>query len=269
MWLIDLYCLNDFLSGLDYLNNLGVYTFINLTMSSEKNNQAVVICCPLCEEPATKCTCSFDFEEPESCTIGSQSQTLICGVCGNLIVSCLCDFSTHNIDLDSGICSKCGAMQPGNQICTSGDVDNCDIITSTPKIKKENTRTRRRLFEEIPPHYVTASEGVNGFAKPEYEIHPIKSSESIFLSPGESANIKTNVILTEPIGKIVGFLSISGNPQCYWLGSMTNHCFCIKTGVLPGDHIGGLFVSIINKTSSSIVVKLGTNLGVLEFQKFI
>ena len=93
-------------------------------MSSEKNNQAVVICCPLCEEPATKCACSFDFEVPESCTIGSQSQTLICGVCGNLIVNCLCDFSTHNIDLDSGICSKCGVIQPGNQICTSGGDDN-------------------------------------------------------------------------------------------------------------------------------------------------
>ena len=155
------------------------------------------------------------------------------------------------------------------EICTSGGDGNCDILTSTPKIKKEGSCTRRRLFEEIPAHYVTASEGINGFTKAEYEIHRIKSSESMFLSPGESANIKTNVILTEPIGKIVGFLSNSGNPQCYWLGSMTNHRFCIKTVVLPGDYIGGLFVSIINKTSSSIVVKLGTNLRVLEFQTFI
>ena len=80
-------------------------------------------------------------------------------------MNCLCDFSTHNIDLDSGICSKCGVMQPGNQICTSGGDGNCDILTSTPKIKKEGSRTRRRFFEEIPAHYVTASEGINGFAK--------------------------------------------------------------------------------------------------------
>ena len=160
-------------------------------------------------------------------------------------------------------------MQPVNQVCTSGTVGDCEIVTSTPKIKNEGSCIRRSLFEEIPALYVTASEGIYGFAKAEYKIRPIKSSESMFLSPGESANIKTNVILTEPIGKIVGFLSISGNPQCYWLGSMTNHCFCIKTGVLLGDYIWVLFVSIINKTSNSIVVKLGTNLGVLEFSKFI
>ena len=106
-------------------------------MSANKNNQAVIICCPLCEEPGTKCTCSFEFEDPESCTLGSQSQTLICGVCGNLIVNCLCDFPTHTIDLNSGICSKCNIMQPGNQVCTSGTVGDCGIVTSTPKIKNE------------------------------------------------------------------------------------------------------------------------------------
>ena len=160
-------------------------------------------------------------------------------------------------------------VEPGNQLCNGGDTQRFGAITSTPKLPKERSSVRRKLFEDKQFHYVTTCEISDSFTKPDYEIHPIKCKQSTFLSAGESSNIPTNVIITEAIGKVVGFLSISGNPPCYWLESMTNHCFGFKTGVLSGEFVGGLNVSVIKKMSESIVIKEGTNLGFLEFHKFI
>ena len=120
-------------------------------------------------------------------------------------------------------------------------------------------------MDEVPTHYVTSSELQDGFAKTEYEFHQVKSSESNFLKPGESIKIKANIVITESVGKNVGFSTVSGNPSNYWIGSVVNECFLVKTGVLSGDFLGGLYISIINKTVSSVIVKAGTNLGVFEF----
>ena len=109
----------------------------------------------------------------------------------------------------------------------------------------------------------------DSITKADYELHPVKCQQSVFLEAGESRNILTNVIIIEPIGRVMGFLSVSGNPPRYWLEAMTTNCFCIKTGVLPGDYIGNLTVSIINKMDEPIIVKEGTNLGFLEYQKLI
>jgi hypothetical protein len=109
----------------------------------------------------------------------------------------------------------------------------------------------------------------DSFTKPDYEIHPVKCRHSVFLEPGESLNIITNVIITESVGRVTEFLAVSGNSPGYWLESMTANCFCIKAGVLPGDYVGSLTVSVINKMSESIVLKGGTNLGFLEYQKLI
>ena len=120
------------------------------------------------------------------------------------------------------------------------------------------------MFTDVPLRYVSTSVPTDSFTKPDYEIHPVKCRQSVFLQPGESLNVITNVIITEAVGKVTGFLTVSGNYPCYWLESMTTNCFCIKTGVLPGDYVGCLTVSIINKMSEAIVLKEGTNLGFLE-----
>ena len=116
---------------------------------------------------------------------------------------------------------------------------------------------------------MTTSESVDGFHKPEYEFHQIKSSESKFLKSGESIRIKSNIIVTECVGDNAGFLTISRNPQNYWLGSVVNECFLIKSGVLSSDFVGVLHISVINKSTNPVFLKAGTNLGVLEFSKFI
>ena len=241
---------------------------IILTMAAEKDINILIVC-PLCEEKSSECRCKFDWEDEKSISIQSQPATIICGFCGNLISNCLCDTPMHDIDLETGVCSKCLQQSPGNQLCTSGCTSQSDVLTSTPKVEKEKFRARRRLFKDVPFHYVSTSVPTDSFTKPDYEIHPVKCRHSVFLEPGESLNIITNVIITESVGRVTGFLAVSGNSPGYWLESMTANCFCIKAGVLPGDYVGSLTVSVINKMSESIVLKGGTNLGFLEYQKFI
>ena len=59
------------------------------------------------------------------------------------------------------------------------------------------------------------------------------------------------------------------NPQNYWLGLVVNECFLIKSGVLSSDFVDVLHISIINKSVAPVVLKAGTNLGMLEFSKYI
>ena len=264
-----LICLNGLGFVLGYLNTHNIFnaSVPNITTMCEPT--VLIIVCPLCEEKSTQCTCRFDFEDEKSCTLQSESDTRICGVCGCELSNCLCDFQTHDINLDTGICIKCLLVDPGNQTCSSPSAYIPDVITSTPKVPRERLGVRRKLFEEIQHHYVTTSEVLDSYTKPDFEVHPVKCSKSAFLLPGESLIIKTDIIVTESVGKIVGFLTIVGNPPWYWLETMTNHCFTVKTGVLRGDFVGGLSVSVINKMSESIVIKEGTNLCFLEFHKFV
>ena len=241
---------------------------IILTMATEKDINVLIVC-PLCDEKRSQCRCKLDWEDENSISIQTQPDTVICGFCGNLISNCLCDLPLHDIDMETGVCSKCLQHSPGNQLCTSRCDNQSDILTSTPKPEKEKFGARRKLFKDVPLHYVSTSVPTDSFTKPDYEVHPVKCRHSVFLEPGESLNLLTNVIITEAVGRVTGFLAVSGNPPRYWLESMTTSCFCIKTGVLPGDYVGSLTVSVINKMSESIVVKGGTNLGLLMYQKFI
>ena len=90
-----------------------------------------------------------------------------------------------------------------------------------------------------------------------------------FLKSGESIRIKSNIIITESVVENAGVLTILRNPQNYWLGSVVNECFLIKSGVLSSDFVGVLHISIINKSLNPVVLKAGTNLGMLEFSKYI
>ena len=117
-----------------------------------------IIVCPLCEEKSKECTCRFDFENDKSCTLQSELCTQICGVCGCEFSNCLCDFQSHNINLDTGVCTKCLLVNPGNQTCSAAMGYIPDVVTSTPKTSRERFGARRRLFEEIQYHYVTTSE---------------------------------------------------------------------------------------------------------------
>ena len=228
-----------------------------------------IIVCPLCEEKSTECTCRFDFENDKSCTLQSESCTQICGVCGCEFSNCLCDFQSHNINLDTGVCTKCLLVNPGNQTCSAAMGYIPNVITSTPKTSRERFGARRKLFEEVQYHYVTTSEQADSHTKPDFEVHPVKCAKSTFLDSGESLIIQTDVIVTEPVGRVAGFLTIVGNPPWYWLESLTSHCFTVKTGVLRGDFVGVLSISVINKMPESIVIKEGTNLCFLEFHKFV
>jgi hypothetical protein len=240
-----------------------------LTMTTEKDTNVLIVC-PLCDEKFSQCRCNVDWEDENSVSIRTEADTIICGFCGNLISNCMCDFPQHNINKETGVCVKCLQHSPGNQLCISRSAGQSDVVTSTPKSEKEKSASRRKLFaDDVPYHYVSTSVPTDSFTKPDYEVHPIKCKQSVFLGPGESVNLSTNVIITEAVGTVTGFLFIMGNPPQYWLESMTASCFCIKTGVLRGDYAGSLSVSIINKMSESIVVKSGTNLGLLKYQKFI
>jgi hypothetical protein len=142
-----------------------------------------------------------------------------------------------------------------------------DVLTNTPKPEKEKFRTRRRLFKDVPLQYVSTSVPADSFTKPDYEIHSVKCRQSLFLAAGESLNILTNVIITEAVGRVVGFLAVLGNPQCYWLESMTTNCFCIKTGVLPGDFVGNLKVSeSISRPINTFITKIGQ---VTKYNEFV
>ena len=238
-----------------------------MTTTCEPN--ILVIICPLCEERSTQCTCWIDFGDDKSCTLRSDPNTQICSVCGYEISNCLCDFPSHDINLDTGVCVRCLLVNPGNQVCSSTKTYDPSITTSTPKLPREKSGARRRLFGSVQYHYVSTCEVMDSFTKPDFEAHPIKCGQSTFLAPGESSIIPTNMIITEPTARVVGFLSVSENPPSYWLESMINHCFAVKTGVLASDFIGKLSVSVINKMSEPIVIKEGTNLGFLKFHKFI
>ena len=117
-----------------------------------------MFCCPLCEENISNCECGFgsEKENDKSITLSSEDDRLVCGDCGVVTKNCLCNFQCHNLNLDSGICSKCGVFQPGNQLCSAVELDD-DIITSTQKTTKEGVYARRKIFKELRIHYVTTS----------------------------------------------------------------------------------------------------------------
>ena len=97
-----------------------------------------MFCCPLCKESTSNCECGFgpEKENDKSVTLSSEDDRLVCGACGVVTRNCLCNFQHHNLNLDTGICSKCGDFQPGNQLCPGVELGD-DVITSTPKIPKE------------------------------------------------------------------------------------------------------------------------------------
>ena len=95
-------------------------------------------------------------------------------------------------------------------MCTSGYTNHYDVLASTPKIEKQKINARRRLFKDVPLRYVSTSIPTDSFTKPDYEIHPVKCRQSVFLQPGESLNAITNVIISEAVGKVTGFLTVSG-----------------------------------------------------------
>ena len=131
---------------LGYLNthNISHTSVPNISTMCEPTIQMIV--CPLCEEKSTQCTCHFDFEDDKSRTLQSESGTQICGVCGCELSNCLCDFQSHDINLDSGVCIKCLLVNPGNQTCSAAMGYIPDIITSTPKAPRERFGARRKLF---------------------------------------------------------------------------------------------------------------------------
>ena len=98
-----------------------------------------MFCCPLCEENVSECICGFGVEKEndKSITLTSEDDLRVCAACGVFTKSCLCDFQRHNLNLDTGICSKCGVFQPGNQVCPTVVISD-QVITSTPKM--ESTR---------------------------------------------------------------------------------------------------------------------------------
>ena len=240
-----------------------------LIMTTMCEASSLIIICPLCEERSTQCVCRFDLRDDKSCTLQTEPDTRICSVCGYESSNCLCDFQSHEINLDTGVCVRCMLVNPGNQMCSPAKTYEQNPPASTPKPAKEKSGARRRLFECVQYRYVSTSELADSFTKPDFEVHPIKCGTSIFLEPGESSIINTNIIITEPTARILGFHSVSENPPSYWLESMISHCFTIKTGVVASDFIGNLKVSVINKMIEPIVIKTGTNLGFLKFHKFI
>ena len=78
-----------------------------------------MFCCPLCEETVSDCICGFGVEKEndKSITLTSEDDLRVCAACGVFTKSCLCDFQCNNLNLDTGICSKCGVFQPGHQVC--------------------------------------------------------------------------------------------------------------------------------------------------------
>ena len=122
-----------------------------MTTKCEPNN--FVIICPLCEERSTQCTCRIDFGDDKSCTLQSDPNTQICNMCGYEISNCLCDFPSHDINLNTGVCVRCLLVDPGNQICSAAKTCGVNLTTSTPKLPGEKSGARRRLFGGVQYHY--------------------------------------------------------------------------------------------------------------------
>ena len=88
------------------------------------------------EERVSECMCGFDIEKEtdKSLTLMSVADLRICAACGISTKECLCDF--HDMNINTGNCSKCGAFQPGNQICPMSQTSDI-LVTSTPKINRD------------------------------------------------------------------------------------------------------------------------------------
>jgi hypothetical protein len=112
-----------------------------------------------------------------SCTLETTDETPLCSVCGKIVRDCFCDFVTHQILEDTGICIQCGLDNPCNQIFNG--------------------------------------EGENGFFRPEFKVYQILVTDSYIVNPGQSVRVKSNIVVMHSLGDPAGFFTITNQHPGY------------------------------------------------------
>ena len=232
-----------------------------------KDYRNTYLACPLCELSIVECVCTLQHTPGAvdlSCSIKSMEEEPVCFLCGKLTKGCLCELAAHRIIGDTGMCGRCGTINPDNQLCNLTNL----AATSTP-VRKSGRSARKRLFDDIPPQYITNSEIPGGYQKADFENYQIRASYDTVIKPGLTASIPTNIILLSDKEKPAGFFSLVNQHNSYWLYKPCHENFKIKEGIIPAFFSGSLFVSMLNKTKSEIAIASGTSIGCLQFNKFV
>ena len=216
----------------------------------------IYIACPLCEENVTSCKCSIqsDSKSDSSCSLGSVDEAPLCVHCGGFTRDCVCEYppawSTQDVE---------------KKIRRSNHSDR-----ETPVREGVNyTGIRRNLFSAIPSIYLSVHERGGEETRPIFEIYNIKSIQPCVLQPGQTALIKSNIVVIDEKTEKVGFLAIVNSSPHHWLFTQSSSFFSIKEGVLSMEFRGVLSVSLINTSRKCIILRPGTNVGSLHFNRFI
>ena len=219
----------------------------------EQDSQATnfYMACPLCEESILQCKCATlqNIESDSSCTINSIDETPLCCNCGGFTRECLCEtppiWNNHQEE----------------KISRS--------VRGSPVRGVNYSQIRRNLFSSIPSIYLTVCERRGGGTRGIFEVYNIKIIHECRLKVGETRVIKSNAVVFQTPTEKVGFLAVVNSNSNYWLFNQSSSFFCLKEGVLPTGFNGIVSVSIVNVSRKCVVLRPGTNVGSIHFNRFI
>ena len=219
----------------------------------EQDSQATnfYMACPLCEESILQCKCATlqNIESDSSCTINSIDETPLCCNCGSVTRECLCEttpiWSNHQ------------------------DEKISRSVRGSPVRGVNYSQIRRNLFSSIPSIYLTVCERRGGDTRGIFEVYNIKIIHECRLQVGETRVIKSNAVVFQTPTEKVGFLAVVNSNSNYWLFNQSSSFFCLKEGVLPTGFNGIVSVSIVNVSRKCVVLRPGTNVGSIHFNRFI
>ena len=226
--------------------------------------------CPLCELTMKNCQCGSvrSARTDSSCTLLTNDQNSLCSICGKFVMNCFCDFYTHSIIMETGVCGRCGLDNPGNQIC-GWSVDGGRDIVDTPSRGSDMVNPRRNLFKVVQSQFISISEGSNGFTRGEFEVYHLRADHDHVVTPGQTASVKSNIVVTPPSEEIAGFLSVTNQHPSYWLHKPCSTKNFLKEGVLSTAFNGYIHVSVMNKSDNLITLRAGSILGCVHFNRFL
>ena len=219
----------------------------------EQDSQATnfYMACPLCEESILQCKCAAlqNIESDSSCTINSIEETPLCCNCEGFTRECLCETTpTWNNHQEEKISRSVGG---------------------SPVREVNYSQARRNLFSSIPSIYLTVFERRGGSTRGIFEVYNIKITHECRLQVGETRVIKSNAVVFQTPREKVGFLAVVNSNSNCWLFNQSSSFFCLKEGVLPTEFNVIVSVSIVNVSRKCVVLRPGTNVGSIHFNRFI
>jgi dUTPase len=97
----------------------------------------------------------------------------------------------------------------------------------------------------------------------------ILATDSYTVNPGQTVRVKTNIVVMHSLGDPAGFFTITNQHPGYWLHKQCSAKFYMKEGVVSTHYTGVILVSVLNKSTDNVMIRQGTTLGCLQFNRFI